>query len=148
MKYTIINKFNGKLHRNACGIYDNTETPINEDILQYVPLTEELINLVTNTVPNTVLDEVNTTYNVDTNTWNIATRTLEVVDVVANRTKELNRLKLEAQKFSQIEDIPPSLRTKVVEYIAELNAFVIPTDTSTRPEGSMSLISWPTKPWV
>ena len=148
MKYTLINKFTGKLYRNACGIYNNTEFPINEDVLQYVELTEELVNLATNQVPNTVLDEINTTYNFNTNTWDVVTTQVELVDIVSNRTNELNRLKIEAQRFNAIEDIPSSLKTKVAEYIAELNAFVIPTDTSTRPEGSMGLISWPIKPWV
>lgn len=147
MKYTIINKFNGKLH-NGCQIHDSKDMPINEDVLQYVQATDELVDLVSGNVPNTVLDEPATVYNINTNTWTIVTRQVELVDVVANRTSELNRLKIEAQRFYEIEDLPSNLKTKVAEYISQLNAFVIPTDTSTRPEGSQSLISWPAKPWV
>lgn len=148
MKYTIINKFTGKLYRDACGIYDNTDMPINEYVLQYVELTPELIALATNSIENTVLDATNTVYNTSTNTWTVVTKQLQNVDIVANRTKELLNLKAEAERFYAIQDLPVSLKAAVAEYISQLNAIVIPTDSSTRPENSESLISWPTKPWV
>jgi hypothetical protein len=148
MKYTLINKFTGKLFRNACTIFPDTTFPINEDVLKYVAITEELENIVENNVENTVLDGINTYYNIDTDTWNVITKTVSAPDIVSNRAAELAKLKIEAQRFYTLSDIPESLKTAVATYITELNNFVIPTDTSTRPSDSMSLISWPTKPWV
>lgn len=148
MKYTLINKFTGKLYRNACSVYENNTLPINEDVLQYVALTDQIVNLVNNDVPNTVLDPINTVYNLDTNTWTVITMQVPANDIVADRTAELARLKIEAQRFYNLVDIPPALKTKVGEYITELNAFIIPTDSSVQPIGTMNSISWPTKPWV
>ena len=52
MKYTLINKFTGKLFRYACTIFPDTTFPINEDVLKYVAITEELENIVENNVEN------------------------------------------------------------------------------------------------
>jgi hypothetical protein len=59
----------------------------------------------------------------------------------------LLNLKLEAQKYAQITDLPQSFKTQIQNYITQLNNIVLPADTTTRDPAQQAAIIWPTKPW-
>lgn len=145
-KYLIVNKTNNKIE-GASVYYSNMDMPINEDILAYVEATDQLISLLDFEVKDTVLDSTNTTYNFATNVWNMVTKAVPVVDIRQNRLKDLNALKIEAQRYLSISDLPQPLKDKINTYIAELNAITIPDTSTEAAPGSSATIVWPNKPW-
>jgi len=147
MKYTIINKFTGNLENNYCSVYEDTTMPINQDVLQYVPITQQMIDLLEFKVEDTLLDNMATKYNLTTNSWNVVTMQVLKPNILENRQRDLLNLKLEAQKYAQITDLPQSFRAQIQDYITQLNNIVLPTDTTTRDPAQQAAIIWPTKPW-
>jgi len=147
MKYTIINKFTGNLENNYCSVYENTTMPINQDVLQYVPVTQQMIDLLEFKVEDTLLDSMTTKYNLATNSWNVVTKQVLKPNILENRQRDLLNLKLEAQKYAQITDLPQSFKTQIQNYITQLNNIVLPADTTTRDPAQQAAIIWPTKPW-
>lgn len=147
MKYTIINKFTGNLENNYCSVYEDTTMPINQDVLQYVPVTQQMLDLLEFKVEDTLLDSMATKYNLAANSWNVVTKQVLKPNILENRQQDLLNLKLEAQKYAQIADLPQSFRTQIQNYITQLNSIVLPTDTTTRDPAQQAAIIWPTKPW-
>jgi hypothetical protein len=147
MKYTLINKFTGKLDNNFCSIYDDQNKPINEYVLQYVAITQEMADLVDHKVVDTLLDHIATQYNLETDTWQIVTKQLAKPNITQNRQRDLNNLKLEAAKYVQITDLPAAFKLQVDNYITQLNSLVIPTDTSDRNSTQQAAMVWPVRPW-
>ena len=145
-KYLIVNKTNNKIE-GAPVYHNNTDMPINEDILAYVEATDELVGLLDFEVKDAVLDTANTTYNFATNVWNVVTKAVPVADIRQNRLKDLNTLKVEAQRYLNIVDLPQPLKDKINIYIAELNAITIPETSTEAAPGSSATIVWPNKPW-
>ncbi len=145
-KYVIINKYSEKLHRELATLYDDTSLPINEETLKYVEAPQTLVDLITLQVPNKILDIENTKYS-PANTWTIVSKDVPLANIQQNRLDELNKLKLEANRFLNIADLPAKLKQDVQQYIAQLNNFVLPTDTAPASPEATALISWPIKPW-
>jgi hypothetical protein len=147
MKYTLINKFNGKAENDHFGIYNDQNMPINEYVLQYVLLTQQMLDLLEHKITDTLLDHTATKYNVETNTWEVVTKQIAKVNIIQNRQRDLANLKLEAEKYIQITDLPTAFKLEVENYITQLNSLVIPTDTSDRNSTQQAFIVWPTRPW-
>lgn len=147
MKYTVINRFTGKLENNACVIYTDQTMPINQDVLQYVEVNQQMLDLLGNKIANTILDSFATKYNLETNSWDVITKQVPKPNIVENRQRDLANLKLEAQKYIQITDLPAAFKTEVENYITQLNNLVIPTDTADRDPTQQAAIVWPTRPW-
>lgn len=143
-KYLIVNKTTNKIDT---GYYDNTTMPIDESVLQYIEAPELIVNLLDFKVVDTILDINNTTYNFSTSSWNIVTKSVEKVNIKQNRLDELTRLKLEANRYINIPDIPDSLKTKITTYIGELNTIVIPDVVTEVADNNSLTILWPNKPW-
>jgi hypothetical protein len=144
-KYVIINKHTGKLHRFSPALYTNMDMPVNPEVLEYVLANEELKDVIEFKVANTVLDAKNTVYDFDTKIWNIATSTVQIKDPKQAAEEELARLKLEANRYNNIPDLPSSLKLQITNYISELNAITIPETVVVNPDSLV--VSWPTKPW-
>jgi hypothetical protein len=147
MKYTLINKFTGKLDNDYCGVYNDQNMPINEYVLQYVAITQEMIDLIEHKVVDTLLDHSATKYNLQTNTWEVVTKEIPKPNITQNRQRDLDNLKLEAAKYIQITDLPAAFRLEIDNYITQLNSLVIPTDTSDRNSTQQAAIVWPVRPW-
>lgn len=146
-KYVIINKYTEKLYRDLAALYDNTDIPINEDILLYVQAPDSLAELINLEIPNKILDTENTKYNIVTGTWTVVSKDSPLADVQQNRLAELNARKAEVARYLTIQDLPAKLQTDIQAYSAELNNFVLPEDTGPRDPDLPVLISWPVKPW-
>ena len=147
MKYTLINKFTGKLDNNYCSSYNDQSMPINEYVLEYVAISQEIVDLLEHKVADTLLDHNATKYNLETNTWEVVTKQVAKPNVTQNRQRDLDNLKIEAAKYVQISDLPAAFKLQVDNYITQLNSLVIPTDTSDRNSTQQAAIVWPVRPW-
>lgn len=135
MKYTLIEKETGKFY-NSPMVFNDTSMPINEDVLMYVELTDNQILSLTN--HNVVIDINNTKY--INGAWVESFITPEVVNILENRTNDLNLLKLEAARMLLISDINDNFKLKINQYQSELNDIVLTDD-------EIQQIIWPSKPW-
>ena len=134
MKYLIINKNTNKIYDQT--MYDTTSMPINEQELAYVPITTEMEEALTNHI--IVIDYQQTAF--INGAWQVVFVTPEKNNILADRTRDKNRLIAEANKKLLVPDASQTFKTLVQAYITELNA-ITPTSVE------IQVINWPTKPW-
>lgn len=134
-KYTLIKKSTGKFYQVAT-MWDDTSKPINTDELQFVELTERMVNSLTN--HNEVIDYNNTIF--QNGSWTEVFVTPQKVDILASRTIDKNNFLKEAQRRLALEDITDSYKEKLEDYIQKLNA-ITPTNNE------IQQINWPVKPF-
>lgn len=134
-KYAIIQISTGKLD-GGINMFDDMSMPINVNELQYVELTERMIESMTN--HNEVIDTDQTIFS--NGSWTEVFKTPEKINYLANRTRDKNNFLLEAQRRISIEDITDSYREKLQKYIDDLNK-IVPTNNE------IQQINWPEKPF-
>ena len=134
MKYLIINKNTNKIYDQT--MYDNTSMPINEQELAYVPITSEMEDALT--THEKVIDYKQTEY--INGAWQAVLVVPEKNNILADRTRDKNKLLAEANRKLLIPDASQTFKTLVQAYIAELNA-ITPTGDE------IQVINWPIKPW-
>lgn len=134
-KYAIIQKSTGKLD-GGINMFDDMSMPINVNELEYVELTERMIESMTN--HNEVIDTDKTIFS--NGSWTEVFKTPEKINYLANRTRDKNNFLIEAQRRISIEDITDSYREKLQKYIDDLNK-IIPTNNE------IQSIVWPEKPF-
>lgn len=135
MKYTLIEKETGKFYGTPL-MFNDTSMPIDEFRLMYVELTDnQILSLTTH---DTVIDVNNTRF--INEAWVESFIIPEKVNILENRTNELNLLKLEADRMLLITDISDSFRLKIEQYRLELDNIEI-------TDNEIQKIIWPSKPW-
>ena len=134
MRYTIIEKETGKMY-GGINMWDNTERPINPEILMYAVLTDSLIDAMT--THDKVVDIENTTF--VNGVWDEHYITPDIVDITIQRQQDYQTFLIEAQRKLLIPDISESFKEKINDYILQLKQLNL-SDTENG-------ISWPLKPW-
>lgn len=134
MKYLIIKKDTGRIYEKV--MYENTNIPVNENELAYVPITPEMEDALT--THEKVIDYTQTKFL--NGAWEAVLVTPEKNNILINRTRDKNNLLAEANRKLLITDASATFKALVQEYIDKLNA-IVPTSEEIQE------INWPVKPW-
>lgn len=134
--YAIIEKETGIMAHGLPNYREDQDRPINTDELMYVELGERLTRVLVSQDPADHVDEKpidfdRTYWDANTSDWVIIEQEeLPVSDPVQEQLRLRNELITAANKKLAIEDLPNSLKTRLSNYITQLNAVVVNAETS------------------